>query len=135
MNGAFIMRWNGWRDGVAWMLLPALFLIALLPPGYMPDARALIRGDLALTLCRVVEPRGSDLASARRADNAGSPVTDIAAAPCPFGMLPTPLVPAEPTALLLPLRWAQVMGVDAATMSWKAGAWIVGLGARGPPAR
>lgn len=125
MNSAFIMRRKGWRSWAARMLLPALLLIGCVPPGYMPDAKALVRGDLALTLCRVAEPR--------RADSTGSPVTAQGEAPCPFAMLPVLVTPTAPLALALPLQWAPIMAIALGTVRWKAGAWIVGSGARGPP--
>ncbi|MFV3129428.1 hypothetical protein [Niveispirillum sp. KHB5.9] len=107
------------------MLLPALLFVALLPRGYMPDADALRRGDLSLTLCRVVEPR--------RADINAAPAGDHALPACPFGLLPVLSVPVEPLSLSVPVRWGVASVELVGRLAWKVGVRIDGLGARGPP--
>lgn len=125
MDGAMIMRRGGWRGWAAWMLLPALLLVALVPRGYMPDANALRRGDLSLTLCRVVAP-----ASATDGERGA---TASHALPCPFALLPIPAAAREPAAIPQPWGWSVFVTVLVARRDWRAGPWIMGLGARGPP--
>ncbi len=125
MNGARIMRQDGWRDWAAVMLLPVLLFVALLPRGYMPDVQALRQGAFSLTICRVAEPRQADIGG----------VADLQHLPaCPFGLLPALSVPVEPTVPPLPWRWVVLVADIATSFAWMAEAWIAGLGARGPPA-
>lgn len=92
--------------GVLWLALLALALRALVPAGYMPDARALHDGRLEVTFCSAagdlstlsvaLAGGGSDGDSGHDAANTG--------AQCPFGLLahvapaPTPAL----TPILLP---------------------------------
>ncbi|MBP7339903.1 hypothetical protein [Niveispirillum sp.] len=120
-----IMRQGGWRGWAARMLLPVLLFVALLPRGYMPDAQALRRGELSLTICRVAEPRRGDIST----NTAG--FEHLAA--CPFGLLPALSVPVEPAMLPLPWRWGIVAADIVDALIPRVGLWITGLGARGPP--
>ncbi len=111
-----------WHRRAALLLLPALLLVALAPRGYMPDADALRRGQVALTLCRVVaEPGVAD---------AGLLSQDV---PCPFALLSTWHSPPAPP--LLPERVEiQSTGlVIQGEVQISRGVPGGGLGARGPP--
>lgn len=119
-----IMRQGGWRGWAARMLLPVLLFVALLPRGFMPDATALRRGDLALTICGLVQPG--------QVDDAGTSNTDHGLI-CPFGLLPVLSVPVEPTALPLLRHWAGNVVIWVADGVRQAAVWMNGLGPRGPP--
>lgn len=92
--------------GVLWLALLALALRALVPSGYMPDARALHDGRLEVTFCSAAGNL-SVLSVALSPDKAGKAGHDAAGtgAQCPFGLLahvaPAPssaLTPILPTA-------------------------------------
>ncbi|AUN32022.1 hypothetical protein [Niveispirillum cyanobacteriorum] len=123
MTGAMIMRQGGWRGWTAWMLLPALMLVALLPRGYMPDTAALARGALTLTLCRVVQVT---------LDGTGTQTVDHGLA-CPFGLLPVPSGPVEQAGIPLPRLWDRVPMLLLPGLIRHVPIWAHGLGARGPP--
>jgi hypothetical protein len=75
-------------DGVLWLALLALALRALVPAGYMPDARALHDGRLEVTFCSAAGGL-SVLNVALSPDGGGKAGHDAAGtgAQCPFGML------------------------------------------------
>ncbi len=81
---------------VPWLLAAAFMLRALLPVGYMPDADALKRGDLAIAFCTAdgtltTIPFDSKLP-------AHAPDGEATYAHCPFGAL-KPLALIDPPAL------------------------------------
>ena len=91
--------------GVLWLAFLAILLRALVPTGYMPDARALHDGRLEVTFCSAA----GDLSTLKIAlspdgkrGGAGHFSADTGAQ-CPFGRLAhvTP-APAAPTAPLAP---------------------------------
>jgi hypothetical protein len=93
--------------GVLWLALLALTLRALVPAGYMPDARALHDGRLEVTFCSAAGDLSTlSVALARAAGDERPSGHDAAktGAQCPFGLLahvapaPTPAV----TPILLP---------------------------------
>ncbi|MGE8641037.1 MAG: DUF2946 family protein [Achromobacter sp.] len=93
--------------GVLWLALLALTLRALVPAGYMPDARALHDGRLEVTFCSAAGDLTTLNVALARAAGDDRPTGHDAAktgAQCPFGLLahvapaPTPAV----TPILLP---------------------------------
>lgn len=111
-----------WHRRAALLLLPALLLGALLPRGYMPDTDALRRGQLTLTLCRVVaEPGAAD---------AGLLSPDV---PCPFALLSTwhtpPAPPLLPERVEIQAAGLVIQSIGQISLGVPGG----GLGARGPP--
>lgn len=111
--------------GVLWLALLALALRALVPAGYMPDARALHDGRLQVTFCSAAGGL-SALSVALSPDGSASAGHDAAdtGAQCPFGLLAhvapatapasTPVllarsasVPRAVTALVLPTQAAR----------------------------
>ncbi|MFY0480704.1 DUF2946 family protein [Achromobacter marplatensis] len=88
--------------GVLWLALLALTLRALVPTGYMPDARALHDGRLEVTFCSAAGDLSTfrvALAGSKGGDDA--PASHDAAktgAQCPFGLL-AHVAPAPPPAL------------------------------------
>ena len=74
---------------VLWLIAAAFMLRALLPAGYMADANALRRGELAIAFCSA---DGSIRSSDSRHD---SPDPEPAYTHCPYGSL-------KPLALLVP---------------------------------
>lgn len=89
--------------GVLWLALLALTLRALVPTGYMPDARALHDGRLEVTFCSASGDLSTlTLALDGRAGEPGGKLAHDAAetgAQCPFGLLahvapaPLPYIP------------------------------------------
>ena len=105
-------------NGVLWLALLALALRALVPAGYMPDARALHDGRLEVTFCSAAGDL-STLSVALSPDSGGKARHDAAdtGAQCPFGLLahvapapapmPAPmLLPAAPRTLPAPVHRA-----------------------------
>lgn len=105
-------------NGVLWLALLALALRALVPAGYMPDARALHDGRLEVTFCSAAGDL-STLSVALSPDSGGKAGHDAAdtGAQCPFGLLahvapapapmPAPmLLPAAPRTLPAPVHRA-----------------------------
>lgn len=94
--------------GVLWLALLALALRALVPAGYMPDARALHDGRLEVTFCSAAGNLSTlNVALARAGGDGGGPSGHDAAetgAQCPFGLLAhvTPAPTPTPTPVLLP---------------------------------
>ena len=91
--------------GVLWLALLAILLRALVPTGYMPDARALHDGRLEVTFCSAA----GDLSTLKIAlspdgkrGGAGHSSADTGAQ-CPFGLLahvtPAPAAQTAPLAL------------------------------------
>lgn len=91
--------------GVLWLAFLAILLRALVPTGYMPDARALHDGRLEVTFCSAA----GDLATLKIAlspddkrGGAGHSSADTGAQ-CPFGLLahvtPAPAAQTAPLAL------------------------------------
>ncbi|MFD4841320.1 DUF2946 family protein [Achromobacter sp. NPDC058515] len=74
--------------GVLWLALLALALRALVPAGYMPDARALHDGRLEVTFCSAAGDL-STLSVALSPEGGGKAGHDAAdtGAQCPFGLL------------------------------------------------
>ncbi len=114
--------------GVLWLAFLALLLRAVVPTGYMPDARALHDGRLEVTFCSAA----GDLSTFKIAlspngksdDGAGEHRSAETGAQCPFGLLahvtpaPTPyvaplalavsrLAPPAPARPTLPVQPAQ----------------------------
>lgn len=91
-------------DGVLWLALLALALRALVPAGYMPDARALHDGRLEVTFCSAAGGLSS-LSVALPSDSGGQTGHDAAGtgAQCPFGMLAhiAPAAAAAPAPIVL----------------------------------
>ncbi|WP_287813108.1 DUF2946 family protein [Achromobacter sp.] len=90
--------------GVLWLAFLALLLRALVPTGYMPDARALHDGRLEVTFCSAA----GDLTTVKIAlssdgKSGGGHSSADTGAQCPFGLLAhvTP-APAAQTAPLAP---------------------------------
>lgn len=90
--------------GVLWLALLALTLRALVPTGYMPDARALHDGRLEVTFCSAAGDL-STLSLALGEKPADKSAHDAAetGAQCPFGLLahvaPAPVPGVTPIAL------------------------------------
>ncbi|WP_336234923.1 DUF2946 family protein [Achromobacter dolens] len=93
--------------GVLWLAFLALLLRALVPTGYMPDARALHDGRLEVTFCSAA----GDLSTLKIAlspdgkhGGAGNSGADTGAQ-CPFGLLahvtPAPAAQTTPLALAI----------------------------------
>lgn len=81
--------WRALRaNGVLWLALLALALRALVPAGYMPDARALHDGRLEVTFCSAAGNLPT-LSLTLPADGGGKAAHDAAntGAQCPFGLL------------------------------------------------
>ena len=112
-------------EGVLWLALVALALRALVPAGYMPDARALHDGRLEVTFCSAAGALPG-LSVPFPADDGGKAGHDTAGtgAQCPFGLLAhvapapapalTPLLlapagqaPSSPAPRALPIQPAQ----------------------------
>ncbi|WP_313388427.1 DUF2946 family protein [Achromobacter aegrifaciens] len=72
--------------GVLWLALLALALRALVPAGYMPDARALHDGRLEVTFCSAAGDVSALALSPEDKGKAGHDTAD-AGALCPFGLL------------------------------------------------
>lgn len=124
MGKALKKRREGWRGWAAWLTLPALLFIALVPRGYMPDSQALERGVLALTLCRSAVVDNGPLTGARPDDHW---------APCPFSVLPgATAVPSAPSLPGPGLPWL-IIPMLRHGASIVLDGFISGLGARGPP--
>lgn len=91
--------------GVLWLALLALVLRALVPTGYMPDARALHDGRLEVTFCSAAGDLSTfSLALASPQAGGDAPAGHDGAktgAQCPFGLL-AHVVPA-PTPALTPI--------------------------------
>ncbi len=74
--------------GVLWLALLALALRALVPAGYMPDARALHDGRLEVTFCSAAGDLSAlALALSPGDKNKAGHETAEAGALCPFGLL------------------------------------------------
>ncbi|WP_454696172.1 DUF2946 family protein [Achromobacter aegrifaciens] len=74
--------------GVLWLALLALALRALVPAGYMPDARALHDGRLEVTFCSAAGDLSAlTLALSPGDKNKAGHDTAEAGALCPFGLL------------------------------------------------
>ena len=73
--------------GVLWLALLAFALRALIPAGYMPDARALHDGRLEVTFCSAAGgPPSMSLALSPDGGKTGHDAADTGAQ-CPFGLL------------------------------------------------
>ncbi len=90
--------------GVLWLAFLALLLRALVPTGYMPDARALHDGRLEVTFCSAA----GDLTTVKIAlsfdgKSGGGHSSADTGAQCPFGLLahvtPAPAAQTAPLAL------------------------------------
>jgi len=93
-------------QGVLWLALLALTLRALVPTGYMPDARALHDGRLEVTFCSAAGDLSTlSLALGNPPDGKSAHDAAETGAQCPFGLLahvsPAPLAGVTP--ILLPV--------------------------------
>ncbi|WMD20430.1 DUF2946 family protein [Achromobacter seleniivolatilans] len=95
-------------QGVLWLAILALTLRALVPAGYMPDARALQNGRLEVTFCSAaggLTALSVALAQNGASESTGKPIHGAAetGAQCPFGLLahvaPAPTAPSAPIVL------------------------------------
>lgn len=97
-----LKSWHAY--GVLWALLLALVLRGFVPPGYMPDTRALEQRRVALTLCTAaggVSTVRLSLTDERR-DSPGHGEHAASGMDCPYGVL-THVVSAAPLLDLAPL--------------------------------
>ena len=121
--------------GVLWLALLALALRALVPAGYMPDARALHDGRLEVTFCSAAGDVSALTLALSPGDKnkAGHDAAD-AGALCPFGLLahvaPAP-APALTPLLLAAGRHALPAPASAAPPASAAAG--PPLGSRAPP--
>jgi hypothetical protein len=88
---------------VLWLALMALLLRALVPAGYMPDARALDAGRFEVTFCTAAGAPAA-LSAALSTFKDGKPAHDAqTGAQCPFGLLahltPAPAFSLNPLSL------------------------------------
>lgn len=90
--------------GVLWALLLALVLRGFVPPGYMPDTRALEKGRVTLTLCSAAGTVSTVLLSLtdERKESARHGEQAASGMDCPYGLLAHD-VSAQPLPALAPL--------------------------------
>ncbi|AMG35222.1 DUF2946 family protein [Achromobacter xylosoxidans] len=89
---------------VLWALLLALVLRGFVPPGYMPDTRALENGRVTLTLCSAAGTVSTVLLSLtdERKESARHGEQAASGMDCPYGLLAHD-VSAQPLPALAPL--------------------------------
>lgn len=91
--------------GALWLALLALLLRAVLPAGYMPDARSLRHGTFEIAFCSVVGGLSTQyIALPPAGKDGGSPDSHPGAdsgAQCPFGLLAHVTPAPVPSAALL----------------------------------
>ncbi|MCW0205781.1 MAG: DUF2946 family protein [Achromobacter sp.] len=121
---------------VLWLALLALALRALVPAGYMPDARALHDGRLEVTFCSAAGdmPPFALALPASGKDKAGHD-TAGSGAQCPFGLLAhaTPAPASAPAPLVL-AAGRHMPPKPALGVPPSRGAQGPPLGSRAPPA-
>ncbi len=123
MTGTNTMQQRRWRHWTAQMLWPVLLLFAMVPRGFMPDMAGMGRGDLSLTLCRVVQSTP---------DGPATQAVDHGLA-CPFGFLPMPLVPVAFAGAVHSLYWRLLSLAPSVGWVGIGASPVHGVGARGPP--
>ncbi|SSW71030.1 DUF2946 family protein [Achromobacter agilis] len=122
-------------QAVLWLALLALTLRALVPAGYMPDARALHDGRLEVTFCSAAGDLSSfELVLPSSGKGKAGHDAAGAGAQCPFGLLAhlTPAPVSTPTLLVLAAgRHVPLKPAHGALPS--QGAHGPPLGSRAPP--
>jgi len=118
---------SGMLRALACLALCLMALRALIPAGYMPDARALEQGRLELAFCSVNGPATISLDV--HGDSSPDPHSAPSAADCPFGAASSPA-----NGLIPPPLAALPVAVRVADASLPAGGVAVAASlTRGPP--